>query len=93
MLLLSVTARAWNGPRDWPVEDEADERLVRRALAGLGAFAVDHEDAVLLAVGDEGSLGSWSLSGARQLARELDSARSPGLQPVRRELRDALSAG
>jgi hypothetical protein len=93
VLVVSVTGKAWSGPKDWLVEDQADQRLVRDALAQLEAFEVDHDDAFLLAADDEGSVGSWSQDGARQLSRELDVARSPGLQQIRRELRQAVSSG
>ncbi len=91
MLLLSVTARAWNGENEWPVKDAADERIVLRALVKLDAYKAEHDAAFLLAADGKGSLGSWNLEGARELARELDSARSPGLQRVRQELREAVS--
>lgn len=91
MLLLSVTNLAWNGAKDWPVEDAADERIVLRALVKLDAHKADHDAAFLLVADPRGSLGSWSLGGARQLAQELDSARSPGLRQMREGLRAAVS--
>jgi hypothetical protein len=91
--MVSVTGRAWNGPKEWPVEDEADEQLVRHWLARLDGCKVDQGDAFLVISDDEGSVGSWSQDGARQLSRELDAARSPGLQQIRRELRQAVSSG
>jgi hypothetical protein len=95
MLVVSVTGKAWDGPKDWQVADEADEQLVRYCLTRLDAFKVDHDDAFLLATDAEGpvGLGSWTNDGARQLARDLDSARSPGLQQIRRELRQTVSSG
>jgi hypothetical protein len=93
VLVVSVTGRAWNGPKYWSVEDEGDERLVLHWLARLDDFAADRDAAYLLAADDEQSIGAWSKEGARQLSRELDAAGSPGLQQIRRELRQAVSSG
>ena len=93
MITLSVTALARNGPKDWPVEDAADERIVLRALVKLDAFKADHDAAFLLVADPRGSLGSWSLEGARQLASELDSAESLVMQNIRQDLLLAVSTG
>lgn len=69
----------------------ADEVFLRGKIQLLAPFEVEREGAVLLAA-DDGALGSWNLEGARTLAGELDSARSPGLQQVSQELREAVSA-
>ena len=87
---------AWGEPKDWPLEDKADEAIARQALERLGEFAVDDPEAqeqVLLADDDGGPVGAWNKEGARRFAAELDSAQSLVLQNIRQDLLLAVSAG
>ena len=58
VLLLSVTARAWNGENEWPVKDAADERIVLRALVKLDGPRSRTEARLPLRGRRQGALGS-----------------------------------